>query len=152
MFGYVTVSTTLPDDIGMTQSGTKDFNELFNERIFTFPKPVSLIEYFVKITTQINKDVLILDLFSGSATTAHAVLKLNAEDDGKRKFIMVQIPEATDEKSEAYKAGYKTITDKIAVTIKPLYRAPIIFLLEPNFTKKVPAIEVSIHEAPIASG
>jgi adenine-specific DNA-methyltransferase len=111
MFGYIAVSTKLPDDIGMTQSGTKDFNELFNERIFTFPKPVSLIEYFVKITTQINKDVLILDLFSGSATTAHAVMRLNAEDRGNRKFIMVQIPEVTGEKSEAHKAGYKTIAE-----------------------------------------
>ena len=77
--------------------------------IFSFPKPVFLIRYLVQSLVK-NKD-LVLDFFSGSATTAHAVMQLNAEDGGKRKFIMVQLPEVTDEKSEAYKAGYKTICE-----------------------------------------
>ena len=76
---------------------------------FDYSKPVELINYLVN---RIDcKDSIILDFFSGSATTAHAVMQLNAEDGGKRKFIMVQLPEATDEKSEAYKAGYKNISE-----------------------------------------
>ncbi len=77
---------------------------------FDFPKPVGLIKYLLYILRQ-DDDACILDFFSGSATTAHAVMQLNAEDNGKRKFIMVQLPEATDEKSEAYKAGYKNICE-----------------------------------------
>ena len=77
---------------------------------FDFAKPVGLIRYLITIMNQ-EKDIIVLDFFSGSATTAHAVMQLNAEDGGKRKFIMVQLPEATDEKSEAYKAGYKNICE-----------------------------------------
>ena len=77
--------------------------------IFSFPKPVFLIRYLVQSVVK-NKDI-VLDFFSGSATTAQAVMQLNAEDGGNRKFIMVQLPEATDEKSEAYKAGYKNICE-----------------------------------------
>lgn len=76
---------------------------------FDFPKAIDYIEYM--ISTYPQKDFTILDFFSGSATTAHAVMQLNAEDGGKRKFIMVQLPEQTNEKSEAYKAGYKTICE-----------------------------------------
>ena len=108
-FGRVAVSTKLPDEIGMSQDGTKEVQNIFNGKIFSFPKPTSLIKYFLQI---INDDeALILDFFSGSATTAHAVMQLNAEDRGSRKFIMVQLPEATDENSEAYKAGYKNICE-----------------------------------------
>ena len=108
-FGRVAVSTKLPDEIGMSQDGTKEVQNIFNGKIFSFPKPTSLIKYFLQI---INDDeALILDFFSGSATTAHAVMQLNAEDGGSRKFIMVQLPEATDENSEAYKAGYKNICE-----------------------------------------
>jgi len=90
--------------------GTKVIKELFDgKNIFSYPKSVFAIEDILKIVSE--KDSIILDYFSGSATTAHAVMKLNAEDRGNRKFIMVQIPETTDEKSEAYKAGYKTITE-----------------------------------------
>ena len=78
---------------------------------FDYSKPVSLPHYLVKTITYNSQDAIILDFFSGSATTAHAVMQLNAEDGGKRKFIMVQLPEATDEKSEAYKAGYKNICE-----------------------------------------
>jgi len=77
---------------------------------FDFSKPKNLVKYLIKIMGFKNND-LILDFFSGSATTAHAVMDLNAKDGGNRKFIMVQLPEATDEKSEAYKAGYKTIPE-----------------------------------------
>ena len=77
---------------------------------FSFAKPSSLVGYLAEIS-RFGKDDIILDFFSGSATAAHAVMQLNAEDGGKRKFIMVQIPEVCDEKSEAYKAGYKTIAE-----------------------------------------
>ena len=76
---------------------------------FVYPKSVGLLNHLLKIAS--NKDSIILDFFSGSATTAHAVMQLNAEDGGNRKFIMVQLPEETDEKSEAYKAGYKNICE-----------------------------------------
>ena len=77
---------------------------------FDFAKPIGLISYLAQLCFVSSKDI-VLDFFSGSATTAHAVMQLNAEDDGNRKFIMVQLPEATDEKSEAYKAGYKNICE-----------------------------------------
>lgn len=108
-FGRIAVSTKLPDNIGMSQDGTKEVTNLFSEKSFSYPKPSSLIKYLVNIIN--SKDSLVLDFFSGSATTAHAVMQLNAEDGGNRKFIMVQLPELTDEKSEAYKAGYKNICE-----------------------------------------
>lgn len=92
-----------------TRNGTADVVEVFGYRAMDFPKPVQLVLELVRQGTQ--GDDLILDFFAGSATTAHAVMQLNAEDGGKRKFIMVQLPEACDEKSEAYKAGYKTIAE-----------------------------------------
>ena len=97
-----------------TQDGTKEMRDLFEGKaIFDFTKPSKLIEFFLKleINSKSNKDFVILDFFSGSATTAQAVMQLNAEDGGNRKFILVQLPEATDEKSEAYKAGYKNICE-----------------------------------------
>lgn len=90
-------------------NGTNQLKELFNGRIFDNPKPIQLMQDFVRIGS--NKDSIILDFFSGSATTAHAVMQLNAEDGGNRKFIMVQLPELTDEDSEAYKAGYDNICE-----------------------------------------
>jgi adenine-specific DNA-methyltransferase len=89
--------------------GTRLVENLFGMKIFDFPKSVMLIMDILKFTSQ--KDSIILDFFSGSATTAHAVMKLNAEDNGNRKFIMVQLPEKTDESSEAYKAGYENICE-----------------------------------------
>lgn len=96
------------------QEGTKEFANLMGDkRFFDFPKPVELICQLLKL--EINglsgESAIILDFFSGSATTAHAVMQLNAEDGGHRKFIMVQLPEKCDEKSEAYKAGYQTICE-----------------------------------------
>lgn len=90
-------------------NGTAQVKELFGKKIFSNPKPYDLIKDFIKVGTDNN--ALILDFFSGSATTAHAVMQLNAEDGGRRKFIMVQLPEKTDPKSEAYKAGYKNICE-----------------------------------------
>ena len=92
-----------------TRTATAELEKLFNKRYFDFPKPVDLLFEFVKQT--VDKNDIVLDFFSGSATTAHAVMKLNAEDGGKRKFIMVQLPEETEAKSEAYKAGYKNICE-----------------------------------------
>lgn len=89
--------------------GTIVLDKLMEIKTFDFPKSLYLIMDVLKIMT--GKEDIILDFFSGSATTAHAVMQLNAEDGGNRKFVMVQIPEQTDEKSEAYKAGYKTIAD-----------------------------------------
>lgn len=89
--------------------GTNEVKTIFKDRVFSFPKPVSLINYLLRVSS--DSDSLILDFFSGSATTAHAVMQLNAEDGGNRKYIMVQLPEMTDEKSEAHKAGYKNICE-----------------------------------------
>ena len=110
-FGYIAVSTNLPKEIGMTKEGTSDIDDVFGLKIFGFPKPINFIKYFVDVSTKFDKSAIILDFFSGSATTAHAVMQLNAEDGGNRKFIMVQLPEKCEEKSEACKAGYKTICD-----------------------------------------
>lgn len=97
-------------DVGHSQDATKKLKELFDGKaFFDYPKPVELIKRCIALYS--GKDSIILDFFSGSATTAHAVMQLNAEDGGHRKFIMVQLPEVTDEKSEAYKAGYKNICE-----------------------------------------
>jgi adenine-specific DNA-methyltransferase len=93
-----------------TQDGTKEIEELFpNNDIFPFPKPSKLIKHFLELIN--DEECLIIDFFSGSSSTAHAALDLNKEDGGNRKFIMVQLPEPTEENSEAHKAGYKTIAD-----------------------------------------
>ena len=97
----------------LNKNGVKDLEGIELSKIFDFPKPTSLVKEFILGTTILSKNNndIILDFFSGSATTAHAVMKLNAEDGGNRKFIMVQLPEKTEEKSEAYKAGYKNICE-----------------------------------------
>jgi len=93
-----------------TQHGTNEMISLMgNAKIFPFPKPSSFVKQLLPLAS--DKDSIVLDFFSGSATTAHAVMQLNAEDGGHRKFIMVQLPEPCDEASEAYKAGYKTICE-----------------------------------------
>ena len=97
------------EEAGHNQIATRELRDIFGASIFTSPKPLKYLTRYLQIG--LNKDSLILDFFSGSATTAHAVMKLNAEDGGNRKFIMVQLPEKTDEKSEAYKAGYKNICE-----------------------------------------
>lgn len=90
-------------------AGTREMREMFQENIFENPKPIEYIKDILKIST--NSDSVILDFFAGSSTTAHAVMDLNAEDNGNRKFIMVQLPEEIDKKSEAFKAGYKNIAE-----------------------------------------
>jgi len=92
-----------------TKSGTSEVSSFLGNDVFQFPKPTDLINYFTSVASV--SDDTILDFFSGSATTAHAVMQLNAEDGGKRKFIMVQIPEECNEKSEAAKAGFKNICE-----------------------------------------
>ncbi len=100
----------LAEEVGHNQSATREVKALFDDRkLFDFPKPVDYLKQLIQISTA--SDSIILDFFSGSATTAHAVMQLNAEDGGHRKFIMVQLPEACDEKSEAYKAGYPNICE-----------------------------------------
>mgnify|MGYP003814751319 CR=1 FL=1 len=100
----------LCDEVGHNQSAAREVKAIFDDqKFFDFPKPVDYIKQMLLLTT--DKDSFALDFFSGSATTAHAVMQLNAEDGGHRKFIMVQLPEETDEKSEAYKAGYKNICE-----------------------------------------
>lgn len=95
-------------DVEGNKKATRDIRNIFDtNKVFDFPKPLGVLTKILSIGA--NSDSIILDFFSGSATTAHAVLKLNAEDGGHRKFIMVQLPEVTDEKSEARKAGYENI-------------------------------------------
>ena len=92
-----------------TSIDKKNIDTMFGCQVFEYPKPLEVLKQLALLCTSDNS--IILDFFSGSATTAHAVMKLNAEDGGNRKFIMVQLPEKTDEKSEAYKAGYKNICE-----------------------------------------
>ena len=97
-------------EVGHSQDAAQKLKKLFDGKaFFDYPKSVELIKRCLQLYTDNN--CYVLDFFSGSATTAHAVMQLNAEDGGHRKFIMVQLPEVTDEKSEAYKAGYKTICE-----------------------------------------
>lgn len=104
-------STLIPKEMmSIYNVGTQCVQNLFDDkRVFENVKPVDVITYLINMTS--DDDSVILDFFSGSATTAHAVMQLNAEDGGHRKFIMVQLSEKCDETSEAYKAGYKTICE-----------------------------------------
>lgn len=101
-------SSILIDKVGLNTEATKDVQTLFDLKLFEYSKPLSLLKTLI---SQIDHNDLILDFFSGSATTAHAVMKLNAEDGGNRRYIMVQLPEKTPEDHEARKAGYETITE-----------------------------------------
>jgi adenine-specific DNA-methyltransferase len=103
--------TTWWDEDFLTSSATKQLSDLMGGKTFDNPKNINLILRALKMITKFDPKAIVLDFFSGSATTAHAVMKLNAEDGGHRKFIMVQLPEVTDEKSEARKAGYNTICE-----------------------------------------
>ncbi len=96
-------------DIDGNKKGSIELREILEKKVFDNPKPLGFLSRVISISCE--KNDLILDFFGGSATTAHAVMQLNSEDGGNRKFIMVQLPEATDEKSEAYKAGYKNICE-----------------------------------------
>ena len=111
-FGQYTLSTNLPSDIGMSQDGTKDFDNLFGAKLFGYPKPVKLIKYLIDaaVVKDSKEPQIILDFFSGSATTAQAVLELNEIDEGYGlQYILVQWQEAVKEGGDAEAAGYKTI-------------------------------------------
>lgn len=102
--------STWMSEVGLNTEGTRAVYTLFDDKsLFNYAKPISLIKTIVSQVT--GQDDIVLDFFSGSATTAHAVMQLNAEDGGNRRFILVQLPELCDEKSEAYKAGYKNICE-----------------------------------------
>lgn len=98
-------------NIGTNEDATSEQISMFGKNYFDYAKPSSLIQLLIKSISYNDNEAVILDFFSGSATTAHAAMQLNAEDGGNRKFIMVQLPEPTDEKSEAHKAGYKNICE-----------------------------------------
>ncbi len=105
------VTTTIWDDIDTTTNATVALKLLFKDcNVFTNPKPIDFIQRIIQLGTY-EKDSIVLDFFAGSCTTAHAVMQLNAEDGGNRKFICVQLAEPCEEESEAYKAGFKTIAD-----------------------------------------
>ena len=99
------------DEVGSTDKARQELKDLMPENVFDTPKPLGLIKRICQIGTNLESNDIALDFFSGSGTTAHAVAELNAEDGGNRRWICVQLPEPTDEKSEAYKAGYHTIAD-----------------------------------------
>jgi adenine-specific DNA-methyltransferase len=107
--GIVPLTIWKHNDVGHNQEARQETKELMNGGYFDNPKPVRLIERILRIATK--EDDIILDFFAGSGTTAHAVMDLNKEDGGNRKYILVQLPEATDEKSEAYKDNLKKISD-----------------------------------------
>ncbi|MDI1229686.1 MAG: site-specific DNA-methyltransferase [Methylobacter sp.] len=113
---FTGVSTIIGDNI-FTRNGTSDVDGLFGFRIMDFPKPVKMLKQLIE--QAISKDEIILDFFGGSGTTAQAVLELNKQDNGNRKFILVQLPEQTKADSEAYKAGFKKISD---ITIERVKR------------------------------
>lgn len=109
--GIVPTSILFYKDVGHSQEGRQELKKIFDDKgYFDGPKPVRLIRRLLTMANT-DDDSIILDFFSGSATTAHAVMQLNAEDGGNRQFIMVQLPEVCDEKSEAYKAGYQNICE-----------------------------------------
>ncbi|ELL28914.1 type III restriction-modification system EcoPI enzyme mod [Neisseria meningitidis 77221] len=104
-------SSILSENVGFTLNGTREVRNIFNNKFFSFPKPISLLKTLIA-QVKLNSDDIILDFFAGSGTTAHAVMQLNAEgQNGSRRYICVQLPEKTGEKSEARKGGYPTIFD-----------------------------------------
>ena len=109
--GLVPVTIWTHQEVGQNHEANNEMKEIFGQQVFDNPKPVRLLRRMLEIGTNITDCSIVLDFFSGSATTAHATMLLNAEDGGNRKFIMVQLPEPCDEKSEAFKAGYKTIAE-----------------------------------------
>ena len=101
----------LHQEVGHNHSASEELKKVFNAKVFDSPKPKELIIKMLKLATYVDSGDIILDFFSGSATTAHAVMQLNAEDGGNRRFIMVQLPELCDEKSEAFKTDYSNICE-----------------------------------------
>lgn len=118
------------DNIATNKEGKKEFYDLFKENIFDTTKPVGLIKQILNITTSAGSNEIVLDFFAGACTTAQAVLELNREDGGNRRFIMVQIPDPTPKDSAARQAGYQTIADigkeRIRRVITKLQKQPIL--------------------------
>ena len=108
--GLTPTSILFYKDVGHSQEGAKEVTQLFDAGVFDGPKPVRLLTRLLTLAN-LKKDSIVLDFFSGSAATAHALMARNAEDSGHRKFIMVQLPETTDEGGTAYKAGYRNICE-----------------------------------------
>lgn len=108
--GMAPTSIMFFKDVGHSQEGAQEVSKLLDGGFFSGPKPQRLMQRLLTLAN-LTTDSIVLDFFSGSASTAHAVISKNSEDGGHRKFIMVQLPEATNEKSEAYKAGYKNICE-----------------------------------------
>lgn len=108
--------TTWWDDVGTTTNGTQELEEIFGEKVFENPKPTSLILKILKLAT--NKDSLVLDSFAGSGTTAQAVMAINKEDGGTRRFILIQLPEDIDQDTEAYKMGFREVVDITAERVR----------------------------------
>ena len=130
-------------DVANTGDGSNVLTEMFGRKdVFENPKPLEVIREFVESSSE--NDDIVLDFFSGSATTAHAVMQLNAEDGGKRQFIMVQLPEVTDEKSEAFKAGYKNICE---IGKERIRRAGAKIKAEDDLWKEVPLNRLPTPEA-----
>lgn len=107
--GMVPVNFWSRQETGTTDEASKSLEQLMGKKVFDFPKPIGLIQKALRLSS--TKDDIILDFYSGSATTAHAILQLNADDQGTRKFILVQLPETTNENSESFKAGYRNICE-----------------------------------------
>ena len=99
------------EEVGHNDEAVKETNALIGKKVFSTPKPIRLLNRVLQLSTSKDNEDIVLDFFSGSAATAHAVMQRNAEDGGNRRFILVQLPELCDEKSEAYKAGYKNICE-----------------------------------------
>lgn len=131
--GIVPVTLWNHEETGTGEVGTKEVESLVGKDVFDHPKPVSLLLRAINIGTSSDKNDVILDFFAGSATTAHAVMKANMQDGGNRKWIVVQLPEETDENSEARKAGYKSIADIAKERIKRAGKK----LVEENSDKKL---------------
>lgn len=109
--GVVPITYWSYDEVGHNDEARKEIKNLFENPPFDTPKPTRLIKRIIELSTKHNSNDIILDFFAGSGTTAHALINKNREDDGNRKFILVQLPELIDENHEAFKAGYKTIAD-----------------------------------------
>ena len=138
--------SNLWSNIEGNKKATRDVRSLFKDvKVFDFPKPVELIQRILQLISFESSDI-ILDFFAGSGTTAHAVMELNKKDNGSRKFILVQIPELSDEKSEAYKAGYKKISD---ITIERNKR--VIQRIEKEEAEKQPSL-LDLDKKPFKTG
>ncbi len=137
-----TISTHLPKEVGMNENGNKEIESLFGERVFSFPKPSSLIGYLLEITN--NKDGLIVDFFAGSGTTGQAVMEINKKDGGNRKFVLVQIPEVLSNKVLEQKIAFdfcKTSNLKPAISSITIERNKrVIRKIEKEESEKQPSL------------